>query len=85
MKELKVEYTDYVKTSFEIECSEIKLVKYKIYGRNNNTDYKLLATKLEKQKAIDYANNLDPKEYTDKLIIEYDKETNSEFPVDLER
>ena len=85
MKELKVEYTDDVEVSFEVKCTEIKMCKYKIYGKTKTSEYKLLATKKDKQKAIDYANNLDPNTYINKLVIEYNKETDTDTPIDLGR
>ena len=84
-KKCKVEYVDNLETNFEVNCAEIKATKYRIYARTNGSDWKLLTKKKDKQKAIDYANNLNPNIYNDKIVIEYDEETNSEFPVDLER
>ena len=84
MKELKVEYTDDVEKSFEIKCAEIKAVQYKIYGKGKRNSYKLLATKLDKQKAIDYARNVNKDKYDTVLIIEHNEKENSDFPIFLE-
>lgn len=84
MKEVKVVYED-IESSFEVKCSELKVIKYKIYGRTKESGYKLLATKLDKQKAIDFAKNLNPEIYNGRLVIKHDEETNTDFPVDLER
>ena len=88
-KECKVEYVDDVKTSFEVKCGEIRLEKekneYKIYGRTASTGWQLLSKKHDKQKAIDYAKNLNPEIYDGRIVIEYNKETDTDTPIDFER
>ena len=84
-KECKVEYVDNVNTSFEVNCAEIQVKNYRIYARTNETGWQLLAKKKDKQKAIDYAKNLNPEIYNGKIIIEYDKKTDTDFPINLGR
>lgn len=84
-KRCKVEYVDNIETSFEVKCAEIKVCKYKIYGKTKTSGYQLLTTKNDKQKAIDYANNLNPNTYIGRLVIEHNKETDTDTPIDLGR
>ena len=82
-KECKVKYVEDLDTGIEVSCAEIKMI-YKVYGRTNR-GYQLLATKNNKQQAIDYAKNLNFEVYDSGLVIEHNKETNTDFPIDLER
>lgn len=81
-KECKVKYVEDLDTGIEVSCAEIKMI-YKVYGRTNR-GYQLLATKNNKQQAIDYAKNLNQEIYDSTLVIEYNKETNTDFPIGLE-
>lgn len=82
-KECKVTYVEDLDTGIEVSCAEIKMI-YKVYGRANR-GYQLLVTKNNKQQAIDYAKNLNFEVYDSGLVIEHNKETNTDFPIDLER
>lgn len=88
-KRCKVEYVDNIETSFEIRCGEIQIKEekneYRIYGRTNDSGWKLLTKKYNKEKAIDYINNLDTKIYNGRIIIEHNKETNTDNPINFER
>ena len=60
------------------------LGNYILIGGRTNRGYQLLATKNNKQQAIDYAKNLNQEIYDSTLVIEYNKETNTDFPIGLE-
>lgn len=81
--ECKVIYTDesQIEADFRVECAEI-IMKYKIYGRSKK-GWELLAIKNDKQKAKDFASNIDKKIYDGKMIIEHNEKTNTDFPIEL--
>ena len=81
-KKCKVKFVDDIEMDFEIKPVEI-IIEYKVYGRTNR-GYQLLVTKSDRQQAIDYAKNLNSEVYDSGLVIEHNKETNTDFPIDLE-
>lgn len=81
-KECKIKYVDEIDLDFKVNCAEISLYKYRIYGMSKK-GWELLAIKDDKQKAIDYAKN--SIEYTERMIIENDLKTDTDTPIYIER
>lgn len=86
----KLEYTDNIKTSFEVKCGEIRLEKekneYKIYTRGKQGGWSGPTIEHNKQKAIDIVkNSKQGNKDLEIIVIEHNKEKDMDIPIDIER